>query len=116
MNELKPCPFCGGEAKLLRGEIPPTRAIAHFIKCQKCGCNLISRYQANDVISEWNTRAPCDKCARIEKWADHVGCTPNKAQRYNILLEYVKDIAASSCYLHAISSRKILKGIGESND
>ncbi len=51
-NELKPCPFCGGEA----GFIGDTASI----KCKHCGgafiCTnpLLSRYE---VAEAWNRRA-----------------------------------------------------------
>jgi len=35
MQELKPCPFCGGEAKLIRKEIKGTEHC--FIQCMECG-------------------------------------------------------------------------------
>ena len=54
-SELKPCPFCGGEAGFLNGGT---------IKCTKCGGAffvtnpLISRY---DIAKAWNTRTPNEK-------------------------------------------------------
>lgn len=51
MNELKPCPFCGGEADFLGDTCS--------IKCPNCGCAfictnpLISRL---DVKEAWNRR------------------------------------------------------------
>jgi tRNA(Ile2) C34 agmatinyltransferase TiaS len=51
-NELKPCPFCGGEANFI-GETAT-------IKCKKCGGAfivtnpLISRLEASEA---WNRRA-----------------------------------------------------------
>lgn len=39
----------------------------------------------------------CPNCKltdeRIQKWIDHIGCSPNKFQRYDKLLEFVKMIA-----------------------
>ncbi len=32
----------------------------------------------------------CDLLPNIEKWADHVGCSPNKALRYDKLIQFLK--------------------------
>ena len=40
MSELKPCPFCGGEA--MRSCIPGA------VKCMQCG--------ASTIVDNWNTR------------------------------------------------------------
>ena len=59
----------------------------------------------------------CEKCDRIEKWADHVGCTPNKAQRYEKLLAFCKrmtDIGDLCCTKDVeYMAEALLKEIGE---
>lgn len=35
MNELKPCPFCGGEAELKRKQFDASEAA--WIECKSCG-------------------------------------------------------------------------------
>ena len=67
---LKPCPFCGGEAKLER--IQHDKRDNMFIQCKNCGCatrifscdiNLIPRRVKLDdkrispVVEAWNRRA-----------------------------------------------------------
>lgn len=37
MTELKPCPFCGGEAQLVRKSAVDIAAEAVFVECKKCG-------------------------------------------------------------------------------
>lgn len=71
----------------------------------------------------------CPNCkitiGRIEKWIDHVCCTPKKFQRYDKLLEFVKMIS-NECIvaggdlqnketLHWISTsaHNLLKELGE---
>lgn len=61
MPELKPCPFCGGEAKLT------SSGHRHYVHCDKCGTDGPEVY-SQALIDEspthkWNTRAasvPCD--------------------------------------------------------
>lgn len=48
-DELKPCPFCGGEAKILVG----TERLAI---CTKCGANTESFEHEVDAIAAWNRR------------------------------------------------------------
>ena len=56
-NELKPCPFCGGEAKL-RYSMP-----YNAVQCKKCkvfGKIIIDTYEqrdgAKEAITVWNRR------------------------------------------------------------
>jgi hypothetical protein len=62
MSELKPCPFCGGEAKLA------TKAMGHgalgaFVYCEDCCCESKSfpvraDWCANEMAANaWNRRA-----------------------------------------------------------
>lgn len=68
-NELKPCPFCGGEAELFESEEsddvydPDTLGFldtyyvtVHCVICRSCGIEGI--YNSQDkAIEAWNTRA-----------------------------------------------------------
>lgn len=52
MNELKPCPFCGGEAKIITYADDDKS-----IKCGKCWAGT-SRYMSVErAVFAWNTRA-----------------------------------------------------------
>ena len=57
--KLKPCPFCGGEARLASEE----RGIFVFVTCQKCHVEtqrirMSAEYCANErAAKEWNRRA-----------------------------------------------------------
>jgi len=52
--ELKPCPFCGGEAvhEKTRHGIP----ISYWIKCRHCCCCTTAYSGRKSAITAWNTR------------------------------------------------------------
>ena len=60
MTELKPCPFCGGEADIVvygaTGE--------HTIECLTCGAEGATEYDKAEAIEAWNTRAE-RTCSRV---------------------------------------------------
>ena len=71
-EELKPCPFCGGEARLVHCMNAPCRVV-----CEECGCG--TRWFACDdrehAIEEWNRRA-ARTCHVKLNWCDHEdGCS-----------------------------------------
>lgn len=67
----------------------------------------------------------CPNCRltleRLNKWMDHIGCTPKKYQRYDLLLDFVRrlsDCKFKNTSLSHIAKRAqdLLKEIGESNE
>lgn len=51
-NDLKPCPFCGGNAEIRKGS-----STKPYIRCNRCGCRTgSSRYRGN-LAKAWNARA-----------------------------------------------------------
>lgn len=58
MDKLKNCPFCGGEAELVSGELKPTLeemlVAEKNAKCSNTGC--LARFVVCSV-TEWNKRA-----------------------------------------------------------
>jgi len=65
MSELKPCPFCGGEAKLHHVGNMHTKKRVSVVECQTFGCFGLARVGAlkhdfewmdEKVIDKWNTR------------------------------------------------------------
>lgn len=62
--ELKPCPFCGGEAGIRKWQDEDlwSRAIVGWQKahCTECECEGISSCHGYDpdTVQAWNTRAP----------------------------------------------------------
>lgn len=50
MDELKPCPFCGGKAHVVDG-------IDYWILCEDCHCRTGFFDRAEDAAEAWNRRA-----------------------------------------------------------
>lgn len=63
-NELKPCPFCGGEAKI-RDYSHPDLDPEIDVFCTNCGGQTFVYETVGEAIEAWNRRAanvPCDLC------------------------------------------------------
>ena len=59
-TELKPCPFCGGEAKILEN------GFGFFdVSCKKLSCRGYTKFlhytNKEKAISKWNTRTPKER-------------------------------------------------------
>jgi hypothetical protein len=57
MSELKPCPFCGGEAESENG-FSPMESI-FYVWCSNEDCYLSPRYDGSErmfTVEQWNTR------------------------------------------------------------
>lgn len=59
MGELKPCPFCGGEAQRLTiGENEPNNAGGDVIHCTRCQASSRVEFGRKEhLVSAWNGRA-----------------------------------------------------------
>lgn len=61
-NKLKPCPFCGGEAEIMRLKtlnIDPSKIMPYYIcGCPNCGCwfNTDEFHTEEEAVVMWNTR------------------------------------------------------------
>ena len=59
-NELKPCPFCGGEASLIKRKFKvgfyPSGG-TYYVHCKVCLVTTQPRQKSEDVIKVWNRRA-----------------------------------------------------------
>ncbi len=53
-ENLKPCPFCGGEAELVTN----INFDAVWAECKSdgCGCEIVGKRTKMDAIDNWNTR------------------------------------------------------------
>ena len=56
---LKPCPFCGGEAILVKDIRDGNDGNIHYVKCQQCSANAGAYFQGNSLrnaVEAWNKR------------------------------------------------------------
>ena len=62
MTELKPCPFCGGEAKsYARGGTDNCWLNTHWVGCLGCDCGTCFYETEGEAIAAWNRRAGGEK-------------------------------------------------------
>ena len=61
-DRLKPCPFCGGKARLSIDEVS-------WIYCEECCAETDCFDRKEEAIEAWNTRKPMDRIVeQLEKW------------------------------------------------
>ena len=75
MADLKPCPFCGGEAYSDKIGKP-----LFTIRCTNIDCYAeISKVSYEEAINAWNTRKPMEAVvAELEKYANSRICENHK--------------------------------------
>lgn len=55
-NELKPCPFCGGKAKLLKFSSPDKNMFIFTVQCTQCTKTIAHPFTAKkEAIKTWNS-------------------------------------------------------------
>lgn len=59
MTELKPCPFCGGEASVL--ELNGFSMSRYFVSCDTCSASGDHRETEEAAIEAWNRRVTDDR-------------------------------------------------------
>lgn len=74
MSELKPCPFCGSEAKLY--SVGLTKKKLYAIVCTKCKVQYPFIFADEDMaIETWNKRAEEIGVPIYDKETRHENCT-----------------------------------------
>ena len=57
MDELKPCPFCGGPASVIEIEDPDVAGeMLYTVWCEECGCGTVPANTPVEVRRLWNRR------------------------------------------------------------
>lgn len=70
-TELKPCPFCGGEASINR----PSGRMLFCVVCDDCDANSGYYFTEEDAARAWNSRAE-RTCHNDLKGSDYRGVWP----------------------------------------
>lgn len=76
MTELKPCPFCGGEAGISEVEeesLGYNEIINYEVGCPRCRIETLALRDLNDVIKRWKTRRPAFDWKPIEELTAECG-------------------------------------------
>lgn len=70
-NELKPCPFCGGEAEEIssHASLFNTRN-CWAIRCKSCGANGGAAWHPKKAAENWNTRDDTIPCTPLQNLID----------------------------------------------
>ena len=55
-DDLKPCPFCGGEASMSHGKTALGTIVIHYAECIDCAAMSEGVADENEAVRLWNTR------------------------------------------------------------
>lgn len=65
MTDLKPCPFCGGEADIPWADSDNSRK---SVMCAQCGVETDLFARTEEAAAAWNKRQPLE-CGRTCRWS-----------------------------------------------
>lgn len=51
---LKPCPFCGGKAKIKHADY--SNYSIYWVECTECRCELTASEKIGEAVERWNIR------------------------------------------------------------
>lgn len=71
MSELKPCPFCGGEAKIKARYYRAIDIYDYSGVCQECNASMDVKDTEAEAIEAWNTRHE-RTCRVVKRQGDYV--------------------------------------------
>lgn len=101
MEELKKCPFCGGEAEVVGGNPH------YWVFCKTCDVESGQSATIEGAIRKWNTRKPMEQVVkRLEKEKIHCEIKANVFLSINENVLHEKYYDKMCSYGHAI---KIVK-------
>lgn len=88
MADLKPCPFCGGEAEIVKAHSNTTE-YPYVVVCKNDLCNAsVGKFSTSreKAIEAWNTRKPMEAVvAELEKEYDLADKEKARCMRENLL-------------------------------
>ena len=77
MEDLKPCPFCGGEPERIdfdEDDGEPENIGGSAITCKRCQCSTAVVFGYKETLfSSWNERAPANARAALKGPASEAG-------------------------------------------
>lgn len=104
MADLKPCPFCGGEAEVVKAHSNTTE-FPYVVVCKNDLCNAsVGRFSTSreKAIEAWNTRKPMEAVvAELEKQVERYDRRAEKHKDYEDY--YSRYYSKARSYENAIS-------------
>lgn len=99
---LSSCPFCGGEARVLKDGFPYV-----VIECERCFCRTNCNVTEAEAIEAWNTRT-CDQCGggavpmteenmAAHGWVRERTCRPSGDWKSISQTQEVRHVTCSEC-------------------
>ena len=79
MSELKPCPFCGGEAS----------TTDNTVGCDTCGAMMFSAPGKQD--DHWNRRPPCAACAVMMSALEEIADTLEEDGSFHASVKAIRE-------------------------
>lgn len=82
-EKLLPCPFCGGEAEIVKWHNAPA---GHFVDCNNIDCEVQPQHAGRTkglAITAWNTRTQPTANESMQQWIDHHNARADKAEKTN---------------------------------
>jgi hypothetical protein len=100
MSDLLPCPFCGGDAKVVTRDVEPQgdpwygSKVERLVECDSCACTMFDRYwhegfhDPEAAIAAWNRRAPPAQPADAVERVDLPGVNDDTIQRIQRIIAW----------------------------
>ncbi len=91
-NELKPCPFCGGEAELYQSYCG-----YYQIECHQCSARSCTAVEKESVISNWNMRSTTER--------------KSKTMTLDEAIEYCEEVTIKNCLEYVEEHQQLASGL-----
>ena len=91
-NELKPCPFCGGEADLYQSYCG-----YYQIECHQCSARSCTAVEKESVISNWNMRSTTER--------------KSKTMTLDEAIEYCEEVTIKNCLEYVEEHQQLASGL-----